>query len=236
MPPIAVECINSWKVKLPEYEIVRWDEDKFDINSTPFTSRAYIDKKYAFVSDYVRLFALQTQGGIYMDIDEMVFKDFSELLTGRKLVAGFETQESVMVGFVASEAENHIIKDFLNIYKRWDLSDKHVEYVANPVIFTELLLKHGLKLNGQTQILDEGQVAIYHRDFFCGYDFSVYKEKITSDTYAVQKYAGTWTDGKSVRSKKMHESLVNIIGEKKYLKLKSLYKRLSGKSKPHTKG
>lgn len=228
LPPIAIECIESWKNILPDYEIVRWDESNFDVESTPFTRRAYTDKKFAFVSDYVRLFALAEQGGIYMDIDEMMFKDFSELLRGKEMVACFETDRSVMVGLLAAKKDCKIISEFIEIYDNWDLSGESVNYVANPTIFTEILQKYGLVLDGTMQELNNGKVVIYPNEYFCGYDFAVYKEKITDNTYAVQKYAGTWTGGKSSRSKKMHELLVSTIGEKNYLRLKRVIKKIKG--------
>ena len=58
--------MKTWQNILPEYKIIRWDENSFDINSNPFTKEAYRLKKYAFVADYVRLYALTTFGGIYL--------------------------------------------------------------------------------------------------------------------------------------------------------------------------
>ena len=31
LPPIAIECIASWKKYLPEYEIKEWNERNFDV-------------------------------------------------------------------------------------------------------------------------------------------------------------------------------------------------------------
>jgi mannosyltransferase OCH1-like enzyme len=69
LPELAIKCINSWKEILPEYEIIRWDENNFDISSNQYVKEAYEEKKYAFVSDYVRLYALYNYGGVYMDTE-----------------------------------------------------------------------------------------------------------------------------------------------------------------------
>ena len=69
-----------------------WSEENFDINSTPYTKEAYEAKKYAFVSDYVRLWALEREGGLYMDVDIEVFQSFNPLLT-YKAFAGFEGRD-----------------------------------------------------------------------------------------------------------------------------------------------
>ena len=80
MPELAQKCIASWHKYMPEYEYKLWNEDNFDVYSVPYTKEAYDCKKYAFVSDYVRLYALDKEGGIYLDVDFEVFKSFEDLL------------------------------------------------------------------------------------------------------------------------------------------------------------
>ena len=77
-PEIVKKCINSWTDKLKEYEIIEWNEDNFEMNSNRFITEAYRLGKYAFVSDYVRLYALYEYGGIYLDTDVEIYKEFSE--------------------------------------------------------------------------------------------------------------------------------------------------------------
>lgn len=62
MPKLAEKCIKSWKKYCPDYEIIRWDEKTFDININKYVKEAYENKKYAFVTDYVRLWALYNEG------------------------------------------------------------------------------------------------------------------------------------------------------------------------------
>ncbi|MDR0541839.1 MAG: polysaccharide biosynthesis protein [Dysgonamonadaceae bacterium] len=80
MPEDAIKCIASWKKIMPEYELVLWDKNKFDVNSTPFTQEACSVRKWAFAADYIRLYAIYTEGGIYMDTDVYVKKSFDEFL------------------------------------------------------------------------------------------------------------------------------------------------------------
>ena len=89
MPELAKKCIASWHKYMPEYEYKLWNEDNFDVYSVPYTKEAYDVKKYAFVSDYVRLYALNKEGGIYLDVDFEVFKSFEDLLHWDAF-AGFE--------------------------------------------------------------------------------------------------------------------------------------------------
>ena len=74
-PKLALKCIKSWKKYCPDYEIIEWNEDSFDIESAPlYVRQAYEAKKWAFVTDYVRLYAMTKFGGIYMDTDVEVIK------------------------------------------------------------------------------------------------------------------------------------------------------------------
>lgn len=97
-------CIESWRKYLPDYEFKLWNEDSFDINTSAFVREAYENQRYAFVSDYVRVFALYTQGGIYLDTDIEVKKDFKDLLDN-KLLLGTD-DSGALTAFMAAE-KNH---------------------------------------------------------------------------------------------------------------------------------
>ena len=85
--PVSVQkCIESWKKYLPDYEIREWNNTNFEAMSVKFTAEAMAKKKYAFVSDYVRLHALYKYGGVYLDTDVKVLKSFNNLLNNIKLL------------------------------------------------------------------------------------------------------------------------------------------------------
>lgn len=81
IPPSLRMCMDSWKKVLPDYEWRRWSLKDFDVNSLPWTKEACEAGAWAFVADYVRLHALYTEGGIYMDTDVLVKKSFDPYLT-----------------------------------------------------------------------------------------------------------------------------------------------------------
>lgn len=60
------QCIDSWKKYCPDYQIIEWNESNFDINCNPYVKAAYEDKKWAFVSDYARLYIVYNRGGGYI--------------------------------------------------------------------------------------------------------------------------------------------------------------------------
>lgn len=88
-PPLIQYCIGTWKKVLPDYEIVLWDTKRFDINSVAWVKEAFEAKKYAFAADYIRLYAIYTEGGIYLDSDVEMVKSFNDLLTNKTFI-GFE--------------------------------------------------------------------------------------------------------------------------------------------------
>ena len=97
MPDLAQKCIASWHKYMPDWDFKLWNEDVFDVSIVPYTKEAYEAKKFAFVSDYVRLWALFKEGGLYLDTDVEVFKSFDDLLKYNAF-AGFEGSKHMPVG------------------------------------------------------------------------------------------------------------------------------------------
>lgn len=101
MPELAEHCLASWRKFLPDYELKLWNEDSFDVNRLRFTRQAYERRKFAFVTDYVRLYALKSFGGIYMDTDVEVLRSLDDLL-GLPGFTGFESNCLLPTGLLAS--------------------------------------------------------------------------------------------------------------------------------------
>ena len=115
----AKHCIESWKKYLPDYEIKEWNEDNFDINYNNWTKHSYENKKYAFTSDVVRLYALYTEGGIYMDTDVEVYKPLDEFLNEEGFT-GFEAVNYPSTATLGAEKGNPVIKKMLDFYDTID--------------------------------------------------------------------------------------------------------------------
>lgn len=116
LPPLVQKCIKSWKKYCPDYEIVRWDESNFDISGSPlYVKQAYDKKKWAFVSDYVRLWALVNYGGVYMDTDVEVIQPIDRFLR-ESAFSGFEATDRIPTGIMACEKDHPTFKEWLNEY------------------------------------------------------------------------------------------------------------------------
>ena len=116
MPPLAVKCIESWKKFLPDYSLKEWNEDNFDVSANKYVRQAYENRKFAFVTDYVRLYALYTEGGVYMDTDVEVLGSYDNFLH-HTAFSGFETDGNVPTGMMAAEKGSLWAKELLDGYK-----------------------------------------------------------------------------------------------------------------------
>lgn len=119
-PELIKKCIESWKKYCPDYEIIEWNESNFDINSIPYVEQAYADKKWAFVSDYVRLYVIHKQGGIYLDTDVLLHHRMDGLLKYSCWLASDDVRYiNTGLGFGA-EKGNTLIQSMMNAYKNYE--------------------------------------------------------------------------------------------------------------------
>ncbi len=190
-PELAKKCIVSWKKFCPDFEICEWNEDNFDIHCCSYVEEAYASKKYAFVTDYVRLYAMYTCGGIYMDTDVEVVRPLEEFLTC-KAFSGFESTRYVPTGIMASEKGVPIIHELLDYYtdKHFLNDDGSQDTTTNCVPITNIMLSHGLELNGKLQTVAE--FTFYPSDYFCPFENETGVLRRTNNTAAIHWFNKSW--------------------------------------------
>lgn len=154
LPELEQRCLASWHKYMPDWEYRRWDEETFDIAAAPlYVRQAYEAKKYAFVSDYVRLWALEKFGGLYMDVDFMVYRPFDELMDKYAAFAGYEgsKRNPVMQGVLASEPNGAWVKDMLHTYQLREFikADKSLDLTPNTTYFSNRLESQGFIPDGK---------------------------------------------------------------------------------------
>lgn len=208
-PKLAQKCISSWKKYCPDYEIIEWNEDNFDINTNAYTRMCYEQKKYAFLTDYLRLVIIREQGGVYFDTDVEVIRSFDELLKYGAFF-GFETEEYVNTGEgFGAEPYHPIIQQMIDEYEPF-LDGVHGTRGC-PLLNTDALLKFGLKQNGQMQVLENA--VILPIDYLNPYDDPTGVLTKTHNTYSVHWYGKSWLSRKqrfrSFISKPLHRMFGN---------------------------
>lgn len=182
-------CLASWRKRLPDYEIIEWNEDKLDLNANKYVKQAYQAKKWAFVSDYVRAKALYEMGGIYLDTDVMVLKDFTDLLNDRAFI-GFENNDYLSAAIIAAEKGHPFMADILHYYDDLDFAFDQKDQLAgvNSLSVTEILKeKYGLKTGNQEQVLKEG-IHVYPDGILCN---------PSPQSRSIHLFTGTWLEGKN---------------------------------------
>lgn len=226
-PYDVIKCIESWKKYLPDYEIIEWNEENFDIdNSIDYVKEAYKCKKWAFVSDYVRIVALYKYGGIYFDTDVEVFRNFDELLKNNAFL-GFESNDYVMTAVMGVSKEHHLIKDFLRDYEnRHFLREDNTLDMENTnvVALTNILMKKGLMRNGRKQEIED--IVIYPQPFFSSNDIINIWNRYRKGIYAYHHCQASWYKKITEKGKRdlLKHYLIgvarNIIGTDKMRQMK----------------
>jgi mannosyltransferase OCH1-like enzyme len=191
LPEDAVRCIESWKKYCPDYEIIEWNEDNFPIDYNDYVREAYEAKKWAFVSDVARLYALVTEGGVYMDTDVEVVRPIDGILK-YSAVSGFESSGSVPTGLMAAEQGHPFFKKLLDDYSgdKFIMEDGSYNIMTNVERITNTCLEGGLVLNDTEQTVC-GFTFLPH-DYFCPKDVVTHKVFLTENTYAIHHFGGSW--------------------------------------------
>ena len=189
---LATKCIESWKKFLPDYEIKEWNEDNFDVNLYPYAKEALENRKFAFVTDVVRLYALYTEGGVYMDTDVEVLKTYNPFLH-HEMFSGFETNNYVPTGMMAAEKGSIWAKELLEQYndRHFVLEDGSFDLTTNTSVITEYMKFKGLLLNNKYQDFP-GLCTMYPSEYFCPKDHTTGKIKCTKNTVCIHHFAGSW--------------------------------------------
>ena len=225
---------------------MEWNEDNFDLSACPrYVRQAYDAKKWAFVSDYVRLWAMIEYGGIYMDTDVQVLRSLDPFLV-HQAFAGFEDETHMSTCILACEKGFPLFQEFLAYYDEAEfiLSDGSLNYQTNVKTITNECVQRGLLQNNTFQIM-EG-LAVYPKDYFCPICYETEKLKKTRNTVAIHWFAASWH---SEEERKKHQEeikkqrrveqkqrfdrflhtpnriLIALFGQEKYQQLK---KRMKG--------
>lgn len=225
LPDNAKKYIESWEKYLPDYEIIRWDESNFDFSVNDYVREAYENQKWAFITDYVRLYVLYHHGGIYMDTDVEVLKPLDQFLV-HEAFSGFEDKENIPTGIMAAKKGNKWIKELLDYYiDKHFIVDGKIDYTTNVTIITGITKQnYGLKQNNQFQ--DLKYVTIYPNDYFCPKNHINGDIYLTNNSYCIHHFAGSWQNKTMKLREKVFRIIHKIFGQKISDKLYKAYKKI----------
>lgn len=185
-------CIDSWKKMCPDYEIIRWTEDNYDVHKNRYMGQAYDTRKWGFVVDFARLDLVTTYGGVYLDADVELIQPLDELLKF-KAFAGYESKNYVAFGLGFGSVKNHkIMEANKEVYEKimFSHSDGSLNLTASPVIQTDTLKEFGFRPDGHFQMIED--MAILPPEFLCGMNVSTRMLELTHNTHAIHHYSASW--------------------------------------------
>ena len=191
-PELAKKCITSWKKFCPDFEICEWNEDNCDYLAMPFMAEAYAAKKYAFVSDVMRLAVLEQYGGVYFDTDVEVLRDISPLLDDEGFI-GFENEQFVNSGQVmAAVPHQPVVQAMIEEYKKMHFTnaDGSLNAVGCPHLNSDVMERFGLARSGQEQLV--AGIHVYPADWFNPLDSVTGELTRAKNTYSIHWYSMSW--------------------------------------------
>ncbi len=226
LPKLAKKCIKSWKKYLPDFEIIKWDETNVDLDECYFIKEAYKNKKWAFVSDYVRTKALYDLGGIYFDTDMEIVKDISYLFKNKTFL-GLEDSGYVAVGvWYEKEKKSTLPKKLLEKYKNIkDINFNNLSEYSNysiPKLISKILEKSGFVHASKNIQKLKNEVCIYPRDYFYPYSYDRTNNMFTNNTCMVHYYDASWIPKKE----QLKLKIVRKFGQKYGWRIINIYNRI----------
>lgn len=221
LPELAEKCIVSWQKYCPEYQVKRWDESNFDINCCDYVREAYNAKKWAFVSDYARLYVLVKYGGVYMDTDVEVIKNIDAFLNNHAF-SGFEKEDAIPTGIMACEKDFPLFGQLLSDYdnRHFSLPNGEYDMSTNVEAITSHLLKKGLILNNTLQVIDG--FALYPKDFFCPKNYETGKIEITENTCTIHHFSASWHSDTQKRATAVTKKAIEEFGVERGKKIANI--------------
>ena len=198
-PADIKRCMSTWKNHLSDYEIIEWNEDNFDIDSHPYAKAAYEEKKWAYVSDYIRAYVIYKEGGIYLDTDVLVLDNFDRFLENRAFV-GYETPDYPFTAVFGAEKQHPLVEAILNYYEGPDFKFDRKNQMAevNTKSVSDILIQEfGCALGNKRQTLRTG-IEVYTEDVLCN---------PSKNSTTIHVFTGTWMEGTKPLMRKINKFL-----------------------------
>lgn len=214
-PKNIQNCIRSWKKYCPDYEIIEWNEQNFDVSQSLYTRQAYDARRWAFVADYARLKILYEQGGIYMDTDVELLRPLDDLLAYPAFF-GFQHNNEVATGLgFGAEARSPVVKALLDDYDSLPflLPDGSCDLTPCPKRNLPVFARFGIRADGTRQSAPE--MEVFPVEYFCPVAYAGSTCDITPNTYSIHHYHASWKE-KSRAIRFDEEVMEPLLGAKFY--------------------
>jgi len=217
MPLKIQSYIEGWRKHCPDYEIVRWNADNFDVSKHKWVEQAVNCKKWAFATDYIRFWVVYNYGGIYLDSDVEILRPFGDELMNLPYFLGMEKTKGIVEGAVfGAEANTAWVKNCLDYYENKDFGTLALPYIMLN-IFKK---KYGMSLIDSPQNFDRnsGKIQILPPKYFSPKRWNEPYAKVYECTTAIHHFAGTWSNAKNSFVRVVKNKIIDFVGDDFYIR------------------
>lgn len=211
IPDYLSQCIQSWRQQCPDYEIIKWDENNYNIKGNKYVKQAYEEGKWAFVADYARLEILYNNGGFYIDTDVQLLKPLN-ILRKQGAFCGVEKWGNINTGGCCGSIKHHnMIKRMLEYRKNilFKYNDGTLNLETNGLYETIPFIKLGMRIDNSIQRING--MTVFSSDYFHPYDYMSGQTIITENTFSIHHFNGGWLDEKSRSARERTEKQYNEV-------------------------
>lgn len=212
-PELIKKCIDSWENKLPDFEIIHWDKSCLEKLNSEWVNEAYAAKKYAFASDFIRLYAIYNYGGFYLDSDVEVIKDFTEL-TKYPYIFGYEASikaDVIEAATFGAEKGNPYIKKCLDYYYNRHFINENNEYDMLPLprVLKKCLAEDMVAIDDlQSFSFNSNKIQVLPKDFFSPKSLIDGNIRITPNTFSIHHFTASWYNKKDKIKRTIFQNIV----------------------------
>lgn len=225
-------CMETWKEMLPDYEFRHWNFDRFPKEKSLWVSQAFDAKKYAYAADYIRLYALYSEGGIYMDTDVEVVKTFDKFLNLPYMV-GTEGGGWIEAGVFGAEKGAAWLKDCLQYFEKpFIKQDGSFDMVTLPQVMNSIISKNRRIMVAEEEKIFQDAASdhecfyLFNKDYFCAKEMGTGIVKKTDRTHSVHHFAMSWIPKNEKLIPDLKRKLIALLGENVVMNIVSLIKKL----------
>lgn len=216
-PDFVLECINTWKKYLPDYEIVEWNNERIKSIKNNYMWEAIKNKKWAFASDYIRLYALYHEGGLYLDTDVEITHSFDSFLA-LDFITSHELYDNnvlpITSAVIGVSKKHHIISDLLSIYNNLKFEkESGFDLTPNTIRISNYFNKN---LNIHPPYDPNNEIKISEKEIIFPYYYFCSPKK-NNKNYAIHHFTGSWLPSHSRKDKL---SLFNKIIFSRFIKIR----------------
>lgn len=220
LPDKVAKNIMSWKKYNPDYKIIQWNEKNFDIEKYPFIRQACNQQEFAFASDMARLIIIYQFGGFYVDTDVEILRSLDSL-RNHQVFMGLEDSDAINTGLMFGAVKHQkIIDSLIHVYdlKGENITNVDITSETCVSITTRFFKKRGFRYKNIKQVI--AGVTIFPTEFFCPQPYGATSLKITSKTYTIHHYSGSWVHSSDEKKRLNHVMIgyriKHIIGVELY--------------------